>query len=219
MHARRPLIFPALPLLLVAVAAAAQVDETRLGRTRDLAPDSLAGLEELDWLEAGAAIDDSLIGVPDSLFFLPPALEFASHSLQDLLREHHLGAELNESSIEVFRVDSSLALALWQLRGETYPRYHPYSDVWVYVWRGRGQLVVDDRELEYGPGLFLQIPAGVVHSFHNVSGAPTAALVWQRPPLVDSLTVTMIPEDVLAQMRADSLRALDLETRSLYKTR
>jgi mannose-6-phosphate isomerase-like protein (cupin superfamily) len=219
MHARRPLTSLVLPFLLLAAAAAAQVDETRPGNPRAQAADSAAGLEELDWLAADAALPDSLIGLPDSLFFLPPALEFASHSLQDLLREHQLDAAQNESSVEIFRVDSSLALSLWQLRAETYPRYHPFSDIWVYIWRGRGQLTVNDRELEYGPGHFLQIPAGVLHSFRNISGAPTAALVWQRPPLVDSLTVTMIPEEVLVRMRADSLRALDLETRSLYKSR
>jgi mannose-6-phosphate isomerase-like protein (cupin superfamily) len=149
--------------------------------------------------------------------FLPPALEFSSWSLQDALRDNLLAEEENVRLNEVFRADSSLALSIFQLRGEEFPHYHLLSDLWVYIWRGRGELRLDDVEIEFGPGHFLQIPSGSLYSFKNIRGAPTVGLIWARPPLVDSLTVEIIPEEILARMLADSLRAIDLQERSLYR--
>ncbi len=153
------------------------------------------------------------------ILFSRPQLEFRRTKLQDLLRENLLLDEENERSLEVFRVDSTLALSLYQLRGEEYPHYHPFSDLWVYIRRGFGKVVVDEEESEYSPGVVFQIPAGVTHSLHNLSGAPTVALIWQWPPVVDSLKVEFIPEDVLEALRLDSLRTQDLQERSLYKPR
>lgn len=153
------------------------------------------------------------------VLFARPRLEFRKSKLQDLLRENLLLEEENERSLEVFRVDSTMALDLYQLRGEEYPHYHPFSDLWVYIRRGFGKIVVDEEESDYGPGVVMQIPAGVTHSLRNLSGAPTVALIWQWPPVVDSLKVEFIPEDVLEAMRLDSLRNQDLQERSLYKPR
>ncbi len=166
---------------------------------------------------------DSTVGVNYGQFylfediFLPPALEFDSWSLQDALRENLLGEEEEIRWTELFRADSSLALSLFQLREEEFPHYHLLSDLWVYIWRGRGELDVDGTIVEYGPGRFFQIPSGTLHFFKNISGAPTVGLVWARPALVDSLTVEIIPEEVLARLRADSLRTLDLQERSIYR--
>jgi mannose-6-phosphate isomerase-like protein (cupin superfamily) len=218
-------------LLCIALGATAQDNGTWLELANDkaaepadsmgLLPGETPRLGESDYLDYGQP--DSLApGVDVSSldeFWMMPRLNFRRSRLQDLLRENMLLEEENASSVEIFRADSSMALELYQLRGEEWPHYHPLSDLWVYIWRGRGKLTLDEGESEYGPGDFLQLPAGNTHALSNLSGAPTVAIIWQWPPVVDSLVVEFIPEEVLLQMELDSLRAQDLEDRSLYKKR
>ncbi|MCB9515060.1 MAG: cupin domain-containing protein [Candidatus Latescibacteria bacterium] len=193
-------------------APADSVMRPRLGQgsyldTRDLSA------EPRDLSQDAGEIESFL----DSFSKRPP-LDFKRLQLQELLRKNLLAEEENSSRVSVFRAESTLALELYQLRGEEWPHYHPHSDLWVYVWRGRGTLLIDDDESEYGPGDLLQIPAGRTYALHNLSGAPTVALLWEWPPVVDELTVEFIPEDVLEQMRLDSLRNVDLQERSLYRS-
>ncbi|MCP4549076.1 MAG: cupin domain-containing protein [bacterium] len=185
----------------------------------EFAADSLATDDENSAAEYYFLYGDSLgLDNMDDIF-LPPPLEFEGRRLQDILLEQRLPEEENFSLIDIFRQDSTMAISLMQLRDAEYPHYHLLSNLWVYVWRGRGQLIVEDREIEYGPGQFYQIPAGIFHSFKNVSGAPTVCLVWQRPSIVDSLVVEVVPEEVLEQMRLDSLRLQNLQDRTIYKSR
>ncbi len=174
--------------------------------------------EYLDYDQPDSLADGVDISSLDA-FWMRPRLSFRRSRLQDLLRENMLLEEENASSVEIFRADSSMALTLLQLRGEQWPHYHPMSDLWIYIWRGRGELILDEGQAEYGPGEFLQVPAGGTHALRNLSGAPTVAIVWQWPPVVDSLIVEFIPEEVLLQMELDSLHLQDLEDRSLYKKR
>jgi mannose-6-phosphate isomerase-like protein (cupin superfamily) len=193
------------------VAPADSVMRPRLGQstfldTRDLSV-------EADTLRQDVGQIESFL---DSFATRPP-LDFKHLHLQDVLRANLLEDDEDSRRVTLFRADSTLALELYQLRGEEWPHYHPYSDLWVYIWRGRGTLSLDEDESEYAPGDLLQIPAGRTYALHNLSGAPTVALLWEWPPVVDELTVEFIPEDVLEQMRLDSLRTLDLQERSLYR--
>ncbi|MBM4117460.1 cupin domain-containing protein [bacterium] len=131
-----------------------------------------------------------------------PSLPFAQTRLQELLQRQPLREDENARRTPIFSADSLLAVALYQLRGEEPPHYFPLSDVWIYIWRGRGRLQRAAGESAYGPGELLQIPAGELHALANESGAPTVALVWQWPPIDDSLTVTH------GEAGADSLAAL-----------
>lgn len=215
-------------LLLLAAGAAAQDSGTWLELEHEAAAGDtlvegrrLGERENLDYGQSeppdslAADAFDALLGQ----LFMRPALEFKRSRLQDVLRENLLMDEENASAVEVFGSDSTLAMALYQLRGEEFPHYHPLSDLWIYIWRGRGKLMLEAEESDYEPGEFLQIPAGFTHSLRNLSGAPTVALIWQRPPVVDSLIVEFIPEDILEQMLLDSLRTLDLQERSLYRSK
>lgn len=130
-----------------------------------------------------------------------PPLPFAQTRLQELLQRQALRADENARRTPIFSADSLLAVDLYQLRGEETPHYHPLSDIWVYIWRGRGRLQRSTGVSVYGPGELLQIPAGELHAFANESGAPTVALVWQWPPIDDALTVLRDPAS------ADSLGA------------
>ena len=224
-------------LLLIAVLAvpwpaSAQTDGEWLDYSDTEAEDGLPLLEPEPFVtdaidsaavdSGGASTSPSELSSQFFLFeeiFLAPSLEFESWGLQDVLGENILREEENVSWHEIFRADSSLSLNLFQLRDEEFPHYHLLSDLWVYIWRGRGELTVDERAVPFAPGQFFQIPSGTLHSFKNISGAPTVGMIWARPPLVDSLTVEIIPEEVLARMRADSLRAVDLQERTLYKKR
>jgi len=182
--------------------------------------DSLYGAPG-DSLNVSGGVPAEAFSRPDSAgeawpLFPPRSLPFAERSLQDLIRSSPLDEDEDESWTEVFRIDSLLSLSLLQVREEAWPCYYPYSDLWIYIWRGWGQLVHDELEEEYSPGRMFQIPAGSIHHLRNVSGAPTVALVWSSPP-ADSLRVRIVPDEVLEQMQADSLRALDLEERILYR--
>jgi len=157
-------------------------------------------------------------GNPAGDFLFPGLMRFSMSSLEELLRAHLLGEDEDVRLTEVFRADSSLALSLFQLRGEEYPHYHLRSDLWVYIWRGRGQIALASEERDYGPGQFIQIPAGTLHAFRNISGAPTVALIWQRPPMLAEEIVQIVPPEIRAQQLADSLRARDREERPLYKS-
>jgi len=145
-------------------------------------------------------------------------LPLQSLSLQDLLRANPLPDSENESWTDIARVDTLIALSLLQVRKEAWPCYYPYSDLWIYIWRGWGQLVLDDREEEYSPGRIFQIPAATVHHLRNISGAPTVALVWSSPPVTDSLRVRIVPDEVLEKMQADSLRTRQMQERILYRS-
>jgi quercetin dioxygenase-like cupin family protein len=204
----------------------AQEDGTWLEVNQDAEPaDSLPLLGQGEYTDyrdgesMGYLLEDSL----DTYFlddiFLPPSIDFEFMSLQDLLRDNMLPEDENFKLTEVFSPDSTMALSIFQLRDEEYPHFHILSNLWIYIWRGRGQLIKDEQELDYGPGQFIQIPAGDFHYFRNGSGAPTIGLIWQSPPIVDSLRMEVIPEEILEQMHLDSLRTLDLQERTIYKTR
>lgn len=136
-----------------------------------------------------------------SEFAEAPPLPFAQTRLQELLQLQALREGENARRTPIFSADSLLAVDLYQLRGEELPHYYPLSDIWVYIWRGRGRLARSAGTSVYGPGELLQIPAGELHAFANESGAPTVALVWQWPPIDDTLTV------LREQSAADSLGA------------
>lgn len=212
----------ALALLLAAPSLRAQqgdgfwLDDDARARTDTLgaAPRLGEGGYGQDGTRSDApSLDDYLADL-----LLRPQLDIERRRLQDLLRENRLLDDENASWQTVFAIDSTLALAMFQLRGEEYPHYHPVSDLWIYVWRGRGRLSLPEGESDYAPGDFIQLPAGTTHAFRNTSGAPTVALVWQRPPIVPELVVEFVPEDVLERMRLDSLRQQDLQERSLYRS-
>jgi mannose-6-phosphate isomerase-like protein (cupin superfamily) len=186
--------------LLTALAGAAPAQPASAWRDSLRARPRLGERSYLD-SQAGPATD------AESLFAPPEAgLAFEQLRLQEILREHLLREEENARRVPVFAADTLLALDLYQLRGEEYPHRYPASDVWIYIWRGRGQLQRAEGESAYGPGELLQIPAGQTYSLHNESGAPTVALLWQRPPIDDRLTEEFIPAELQAQMRLDSLR-------------
>lgn len=167
-------------------------------------------------LEGPAAAGPDSVGEAWPLF-PPRSLDYERLALQDLLRSAPLPEAETESWTDVFRVDSLLALSLLQVREEAWPCYYPYSDLWIYIWRGWGQLLRGEREDEYSPGQLFQVPAGTIHRLRNVSGAPTVALVWSSPP-ADSVRVRIMPEELQEQLRADSLRALQMEDRILYRS-
>lgn len=186
-----------------------------------LVPDTLVSVEDVNpfrfWDSGVFLFADSTL-LEESAPRPLRDLDFLSVTLQETLRRQPLADEENQACHEMFRVDSLLALSLFQIRGEEYPHYDPQSDLWYYIWRGRGVFSLEGIESDYGPGQILQVPAGSEHAFHNKSGAPTVSLLWQSPPLVDSLRVDIIPEDVLEKMEADSLRDAWMQERSLYKS-
>jgi uncharacterized RmlC-like cupin family protein len=54
------------------------------------------------------------------------------------------------------------------------PHYHPGAEICAYVLSGSCKILIrkpgsEDQEYEVGPGMFVYIPMGEIHTFHNVS--------------------------------------------------
>jgi mannose-6-phosphate isomerase-like protein (cupin superfamily) len=122
-----------------------------------------------------------------------PGLAVEQLRLQEVLAQHLLREEENARSVNMVAIDSLLALDLYQLRGAEAPHVYPASDLWVYIWRGRGRFLREVGTAAYAPGELLQIPAGTAYALENESGAPTVALVWQWPPIDETLTRALPP--------------------------
>ncbi|MDP6418452.1 MAG: cupin domain-containing protein [Candidatus Krumholzibacteria bacterium] len=209
------------------------LEEVPSGNTEERPGDPLTGFPTLSWVDSlllgdptsgqdGSPEDhmvDSLVSGESWPLFPPRILDFQSLQLQDILRSTMLEEDETESWTSLFSVDSTLSLSLLQVKEEAWEYFCPYSDLWYYIWRGWGTLLLEGQEQNYSPGMMFQVPASSIHALRNVSGAPTVALVWQSPALSDSLRVSIIPEEILVEMEADSLRILELEEKILYRKR
>jgi uncharacterized RmlC-like cupin family protein len=56
----------------------------------------------------------------------------------------------------------------------TRPHYHPSAEIFAYVLSGNSKILIkkpgsEDQEYEIGPGMFVYIPMGEIHAFHNLS--------------------------------------------------
>jgi len=152
----------------------------RLGGGRYIDESDRAG-----WPGDGVAAEETLL----------PSLAVEQLRLQEVLAQHLLREEENARRMNLVAVDSLLALDLYQLRGAEAPHVYPASALWIYVWRGRGRLLREGAESAYGPGELLQIPAGTAYALANESGAPTVALLWQWPPIDETLTRSLPPTE------------------------
>ena len=61
------------------------------------------------------------------------------------------------------------------------PHFHRYQDENFYVLEGNSEFLVDDRTLECGPGTFLHLPKGTVHTFRNIGEGDGKLLVPISP--------------------------------------
>jgi mannose-6-phosphate isomerase-like protein (cupin superfamily) len=61
------------------------------------------------------------------------------------------------------------------------PHFHRDQDEDFYVLEGTFEFRVDDRTLECGPGTFLHLPKGTVHTFRNVGEVDGKLLVTISP--------------------------------------
>jgi hypothetical protein len=143
-------------------------------------------------VESTASADEASASDAGTATWLP-SLAFEQVRLQEVLAQHLLREEEPARSVNMVAVDSLLALDLYQLRGAEAPHVYPASDLWIYVWRGRGRFLREGGESAYGPGELLQIPAGTAYALENESGAPTVALIWQWPPIDEALTRSLPP--------------------------
>jgi len=60
--------------------------------------------------------------------------------------------------------------------------YHPYSEEFLFLVRGRVEVSVDGETVELGPNESLMIPKGVRHRFTN-TGSEQAYVVFHLSPL------------------------------------
>ena len=69
--------------------------------------------------------------------------------------------------------------------GATMPPAHRHvgTEEAFFVLEGTVEFHIDEAVLEGGPGAFVLVPAGVVHTFGNTSGALSRLLVLHAPAL------------------------------------
>lgn len=63
---------------------------------------------------------------------------------------------------------------------------HRGAEQWVYVVDGRGQAVVEGRQVELAPGSLLVIERGEAHEIRNTSDVPLKTLNFYQPPAFDA---------------------------------
>jgi mannose-6-phosphate isomerase-like protein (cupin superfamily) len=61
------------------------------------------------------------------------------------------------------------------------PYFHRDQDENFYVLEGNFEFLVDDRTVECGPGSFLHLPKGTVHTFRNIGEVDGKLLVTISP--------------------------------------
>ncbi|MCH7872166.1 MAG: cupin domain-containing protein [Planctomycetes bacterium] len=70
------------------------------------------------------------------------------------------------------------------------PRHlHQHHDLTFVVYRGRGQIFIDDRRRHMAPGQFYHVPRGVPHYCVNTGSDPLVGIVLYSPALNGEDTV------------------------------
>lgn len=75
------------------------------------------------------------------------------------------------------------------------PHVHPYTDEAFYVGAGTCTFLLGDRRLEVGPGGFVFVPRGTVHSAWNASGGVTSGLLVISPGDAEHVVIPAAPEE------------------------
>ncbi len=65
------------------------------------------------------------------------------------------------------------------------PHIHHAEDECFYVLEGEFSFRYDDQTLEGGPGMFLRVPRGVLHTFRNIGDSPARVLLIVSPAGLD----------------------------------
>ena len=85
-----------------------------------------------------------------------------------------------EAWLEFLRVPA-LSMGIYVLQAGADDPQEPHTEDEVYyIAAGRGRLKVGDRDMEFGPGSLLFVPASAVHRFHDLREELTA-LVFFAP--------------------------------------
>lgn len=64
---------------------------------------------------------------------------------------------------------------------------HRHEDEYFYILEGEIRFVSDGREFTAGPGRFVALPRGTVHSFVNDHAAPARAILIVTPPKIEQM--------------------------------
>jgi quercetin dioxygenase-like cupin family protein len=79
--------------------------------------------------------------------------------------------------------EENVELVELQPLSEYSPHFHKNSSAVVYVISGTGFFQLAGNLIEYKPGIRIDIPAGVIHSFKT--NTPTLFLSIQSPPIIN----------------------------------
>jgi mannose-6-phosphate isomerase-like protein (cupin superfamily) len=119
--------------------------------------------------------------------------------------------------------DTNGKYALWEAivppGGGPPPHVHSREEEGFYILEGEITLLIGDKRLVAGPGMFANMPVGTPHSFKNESSRPAKMLISVAPaglekmffevgvPLPDGATTALPPtEEEIAKLSAVAAR-------------
>lgn len=81
-------------------------------------------------------------------------------------------------------VIENLELVELQPKSSYQAHYHKESLAIIYIILGQGKFKLGQHNIDYRPGMRIEIPAGTLHGFHTMER--TLFLSIQSPPIIDA---------------------------------
>ncbi len=135
----------------------------------------------------------SIVGIIICLFLSFQPFAFADErdttwqiitSIDEILRKNPLPPGEKSQMVKIAEDDTvSIFLVRMMPGSELGPHFHTTHDETEQVIRGRGQLLVNDRWVEFQAGSFHFNPKGRVHGAKNTGDQPLVVLIFFTPAM------------------------------------
>ena len=104
--------------------------------------------------------------------------------IDEILKEYPLKAGEKAQTINIAQDDTISLLVLRVTEGvEVKPHVHKTHDETVYLIKGSGQMLINDKWFDIKPGSLLFNPMGKVHSVKNTGHEPLVAISIFTPAM------------------------------------
>lgn len=73
-------------------------------------------------------------------------------------------------------------------KGKHQPPHVHYEEQVIYILEGYGRSLIDGKEADLAPGVYLHMPAGIIHEIYNTGDTPLKHLLISNPANLDEET-------------------------------